>query len=439
MSSSRQIDRAQRPVWWIGRLSVLVAVVMVLSSLLGSHLTSAKQLHGPAGAGNVIKIGVLTTLAGPFAVPGQDGFRGVQLAFKQVGYKVAGKTIKLIEEGTDASVGLARDKVRKLVEQEGVDFVIGPLSGDEGLYAVKPYAKLHPNITFINGTSAAEDTTLRSPAKNFFRFTTDGVQWMAGVGTYAYNVKHYHRMALVAEDYSFPYSQVAGFMTEFCRLGGHMVQKNWVPIGTHDYSSVVTKIPSNIDAVYVALGGSDAVNFLKAYDQFGGKAPIVGGSITVDQTVLGTKGALQKRLIGVPSAGPTADNNPAPAWQQFVRQYRTMPGHLPFPGLFSQGYYYEARAAILGLQKVQGDLSGGQKKFQNALAHLRFSGPTGVVYLDHNRQAVADNFLTEVVQQGNSLFNKLISVKHAVNQTLGVPEAQFLKRGPLSRNNPSCP
>jgi len=82
-----------------------------------------------------------------------------------------------------------------LVEQDGVDFVIGPLSGDEGLYAVKPYAKTHPNITFLNGTSAAEDTTLRSPAKNFFRFTTDGTQWMAGLGQYAYNTKHFHRVA----------------------------------------------------------------------------------------------------------------------------------------------------------------------------------------------------------------------------------------------------
>jgi branched-chain amino acid transport system substrate-binding protein len=421
-------------------LGVLIAIVLVLSSLVGSHSTSAKQLHGAAKAGGVIKIGVLTTLLGPFVALGQDTYRGVQLAFKQVGYKVAGKTIKLYLEGTDATAGLARDKVRKLVEQDGVDFVIGPLSGDEGLYGVKPYAKLHPNITFINGTSAAQDTTLRSPAKNFFRFTTDGVQWMAGLGSYVYNVKHYHRMAMVGEDYSYPYTQLAGFMYEFCAAGGHMVQKNWVPLGTHDYSSVVTRIPTNIDAIYVALGGSDAVNFLKAYTQFGGKAPMVAGSITLDQVVLSTKGALLSRVVGVPSAAPTADNNPTPAWQRFVQQYRTMPGHLAFPDLFAEGYYVEARAAILALQQVHGDLSGGQKKFQNALAHLRFSTPTGTVYLDHNRQAVGNNFLIEVTKGPNGLYNRLLKVIPHVNQTLGVPEAQWVKlHGPVTRNNPSCP
>ena len=64
--------------------------------------------------------------------------------------------------------------------------LVGPLSGDEGL-AVKDYAKTQPDVTFINGTSAAQDTTLRDPAPNFFRFSTDGAQWMAGLGDYAFN------------------------------------------------------------------------------------------------------------------------------------------------------------------------------------------------------------------------------------------------------------
>ena len=69
-----------------------------------------------------------------------------------------------------------------------------------------------------------------------------------------------------------------------------MVDKFWVPLGTKDYSSVVAKIPDDIDAVYVALGGADAVNFLTQYEQAGGNKPMIGGSITVDQTVLSSKG-----------------------------------------------------------------------------------------------------------------------------------------------------
>ena len=62
------------------------------------------------------------------------------------------------------------------------------LAGDEGL-AVKDYAKTQPTVTFLNGASAAQDTTFRDPAPNFFRFGTDGAQWIAGLGTYAFKDK----------------------------------------------------------------------------------------------------------------------------------------------------------------------------------------------------------------------------------------------------------
>ena len=84
-------------------------------------------------------------------------------------------------------------------------------------------------------------------------------------------------------------------MAEFCKAGGHVPSKSWVPIGNKDFSSVIAAIPDDVDAVYVALGGADAVNFLTQYQQAGGTAPLIGGSITVDQTVLSSKG---KRRCG---------------------------------------------------------------------------------------------------------------------------------------------
>jgi len=72
-------------------------------------------------------------------------------------------------------------------EYDKVDLVVGPLSGSEGI-AVKNYAKTQPQVTFLNGASAAQDTTLRDPAPNFFRWQTEGAQWMAGLGEYAYKV-----------------------------------------------------------------------------------------------------------------------------------------------------------------------------------------------------------------------------------------------------------
>jgi len=294
-------------------------------------------------------------------------------------------------------------------------------------------------VTFINGTSAAQDTTLRDPAPNFYRFTTDGAQWQAGLGQYAFD-KGYKKVVVVAEDYSFPYTQVFGFMLGYCKAGGHVVDKFWVPIGNKDFSSIVASIPDDIDAVYVALGGADAVNFLSQYDQAGGTKPMIGGSITVDQTVLGSKGKTKTYLIGTPSAGPIADNWDNPKWKAFVAAYKkAYPNGFPSPSLFAHGYYVEALAMMQALDTVHGDLSDGQKAFREALASETVDTPTGMVKLDKNRNAVADIFLTEVAQgEDGNLFNKVVKVIPAVDQTLGTPEDQFLALGPVSRTNPEC-
>jgi branched-chain amino acid transport system substrate-binding protein len=393
-----------------------------------------------ARADDSIKVGLLATLEGPFTVLGQDGVRGAELAFKEANYTAGGKKIEVIKGSSDASPDSAVKAARKLVEQDGVKILVGPLSGDEGL-AVKDYAKTQPNVTFINGTSAAQDTTLRDPAPNFFRFTTDGAQWMAGLGGYAYKDKGYRTVVTVAEDYSFPYTQVFGFMADFCKAGGHVPKKFWVPIGNKDFSSVIAAVPDKVDAIYVALGGADGVNFLTQYQQAGGTAPLIGGSITVDQTVLGTQGKQRDYVIGTPSAGPIADNAEGPAWKKFVDDYKAAyKDGFPSPSLFAQGYYIETKALLAALDKVNGDVSGDQAKLRDALTHLALDTPTGKVTLDKNRQAVADNYLTEVAKADDGhLYNKVVKVIPAVNQTLGIPEADFMKLGVANRDNPSCP
>jgi len=402
-------------------------------------LASSALLTGAANAEGTIKVGLLATLEGPFTVLGQDGVRGAELALNEAHYMAGGKKLEIIKGSSDASPDSAVKAARKLVEQDGVSILIGPLSGDEGL-AVRDYAKTQPGVTFVNGTSAAQDTTLRDAAPNFYRFSTDGAQWMAGLGEYAHDVKGYKTVVTIAEDYSFPYTQVFGFMAAFCKAGGHVPKKFWVPIGNKDFSSVIAAIPDKADAIYVALGGADGVNFLTQYQQAGGTAPLIGGSITVDQTVLGTQGKQRDYVVGTPSAGPIADNSEEPAWKKFVADYKAaFKDGFPSPSLFAQGYYINTRAVLLALDQAGGDLSNGEAKFRDALGKLEFDTPTGKVKLDKNRQAIADNYLTEVAKAADGhLYNKVIKVVPAVNQTLGIPEADFLKLGVANRDNPDC-
>jgi branched-chain amino acid transport system substrate-binding protein len=388
-----------------------------------------------------LKVGILATLEGPYTVLGEDAMRGFELAVMQHHNKAGGKDLEIIRGSSDASPDSALRAARKLVEQDKVDVLIGPLSGSEGI-ALRDYAKTQPQITFINGSSGALETTYVTPAPNYFRFNIDGAQMQKGLGEYIYNVKHYKKIATVGEDYSFIYTQVFGLALDYCPLGGQITKRIWVPLGTKDFSSVIASLPDDVDAIYLGLGGADAVNFLNQYQQAGGNAKLIGGSIMVDQTVLSSKGKAKEALIGTVSAGPQGDTWDDPRWQAFVKAYQdAWPPEKRFTGPSLGGtYYYDSTLAVLlALDKVNGDLSDGNKKFRAALASLELESPTGKITLDSNRQAIGTSFVTEAIKDANGdLVSKVVKVVPNVNQTLGFEPAVFAKIGLPGREVPVC-
>lgn len=381
-----------------------------------------------------IKVGLVSITEGPFAVMGADCFRGGDLALRERQMRAGGRPIEVVRAGTNATPDRAVNEVRRLVEQDRVDIVVGPLSGSEGI-AIKNYSRTQPQCTFLNGSSAAQQTTLQDPSPNFFRFSMDGVQWMAGLGSEA--SRRYRRVAALGEDYSFPWAQLKGFAIEFCRAGGTIAQRFWVPLGNRDYSAVISRMPADIDAIYVALGGTDAVNFLTQYEQSGGEKPIIGGSVTVDQTVLSFRGARRPDwLLGTLAASPIGDNWDHPAWRKFVADYRReFPDGLPTPSLFAAAYYQNMMAALTAVDVVRADFSNNHQALRRTLSTMTLNGPTGPVRLDANRNAIANVFLTEVGREGAGLVNKVLRVTPNVNQTLGMPPDQFLQMGFATRTS----
>jgi len=405
---------------------------------------------GTAHAADKIKIGVTATLEGTYTVLGEDGMRGYELAVKAHGGKAGGREIETIVGSTDASPDSAIRAAKKLVEQDKVDVLISPLSGAEGI-AVRDYSKTQPQITVINASSGAVETTYGdpsagvTPSPTFYRFNMDGAQWHAGLGDYVYNVKHYKKIATVAEDYAFTYTQVMGLTVEYCKAGGQISKRFWVPLGTKDFASTIAALPDDVDAIYLGLGGADAVNFLNQYQQAGGNAHLLGGSIMVDQTVLSSKGKAKEALIGTVAASGMADNDPNPKWQAFVKAYQAHPktgyfkNAFPSPSLLAINYYNSGDAVFKALDEVKGDLSDGNKKFREALNTIVLDAPNGKITLDENRQAIGTNFVTEVAKdEKGDLITKVVKVIPNVQERLGFSKAVFDKFVPPGRDNPPC-
>jgi ABC-type branched-subunit amino acid transport system substrate-binding protein len=396
---------------------------------------------GSANAADKIKIGFFSTLEGPYTTLGEDGQRGFDLAMMQHHNKAGGKELEIVRGSSDASPDSALRAAKKLVEQDKVEILIAPLSGSEGI-ALRDYAKTQPQVTFLNGCSGAQETTYVTPAPNFFRFNVDGAQMQWGLGDYIYNVKHYKKIATIGEDYSFIYTQVFGLALDYCQAGGQITKRIWVPLGTKDFASVISALPDDVDAIYLGLGGADALNFLNQYVQAGGNAKLIGGTIMVDQSILSTKGKAKDALVGVAAAGPQGDTSDDPKWQAFVKAYQAAwPPEKRFtsPSLCATNYYDETTAALQALDKVNGDLSDGHKKLREVLASLVLDAPNGQMKLDSNHQAIGLSFVTEVVKDKNGdLINKVVKVVPNVNQTLGFDPAIFAKIGLPGREVPVC-
>ena len=403
---------------------------------------AALALLAPAAAmADTIKIGLMAPQEGVFTEPGNDGIRGFKLALNKFNGEINGKKIEWVLGPTDATPDRAVREARKLIEQDQVDFIIGPLSGSEGI-ALRDYAKTIPNKTIVNAASGALETTYVDPAPNFFRYHPDGAQWGYGLGSYVVNEKGWKKIATVAADYSFGYTNFMGFAVDFCKAGGEISERFWLPLGSGDFASIIAALPDDVDAIYLGVGGTDAVNFLNQYEQAGGDTNIIGGTIMVDQTVLTARGRAKEALIGTPSSGVQADDWDDAGWQAYVKDYQdTFPANerFPTPSLFATNYYNSTMGALLALEAIGGELDDNQANFHAALSAVEMDTPNGHIKLDHNRQAIGSVFITEVVEgpDGN-LINTFKAKVDNVSQSLGMSPEEFAKIGLPSRDTPDC-
>ena len=410
----------------------LVASAILLALLLTIEFAAEADTE-------TLKIGVLAPLEGAFEPLGRDALRGYELALSEHEGRAGERPIEAFVESTDGTPDSVIARARALIDR-GASILIGPLAGIEGI-AIREFAKSVPDVTFVNGASAAQDATLRAPAENFFRFNPDSMQWIAGLGRYAYEEKGIRTVVSIAEDYSLPYTQLMGFMLDYCALGGEVLAQHWVSTGAGDAARIAGAVASTeTDALFLALEPRAAEIFLEAYAEAGGQAAIVTGATTLGGSLLRARG-IRPLLTGAISALPISESDDNDAWAAFAESYRErFPDAGPGPSLFALSYYVNTKAVLLALDETDGALGDGHELLREALAALRFDTPFGgPVELDAYRQAVTSTFIVEVVEASDgSLTQETVHTVTGVGQTLGLARDAFLALGPPSRANTQC-
>ncbi|MGH3089325.1 MAG: ABC transporter substrate-binding protein, partial [Rubrobacteraceae bacterium] len=280
-----------------------------LLGVAGTLLLSALILAGCGGGGGSregepIRVGVILPYSGVYAQLGEDITDAMELYFEE-NAEIAGRSVELITEDTEADPQVGVQAARRLIEQEGVDVLTGAVATPVAYGAIDITRR--DNIPFIISNATGNDAT-RQGAENVFRTSVSSYQVSYPMGEYLVD-EGTESIVVSAADYAAGYEHAGGFMEGFTEAGGEVVDEVYAPLGTSDYSSFLTRINERDPAgVWTFYAGSDAVRFVQQYQEFGLEAPLYGNGYVVEEDTLP---AQEDAAIGVQSSlhySPDLDN-----------------------------------------------------------------------------------------------------------------------------------
>ena len=285
------------------------------ASLLALSLVAACATGeaGEAEDSGEIVVGLVAPTSGFAANYGPEAAQGIEMALEEAGYQASGADIKLVkvdEDVLDPSQTLER--VKKLVEGDGADIVLGPIFGSNQ-QAVSAYLTQQdvPMFTMLGG-----DVALAGENSAFIWPGADKLT--AGpLGTYAAEELGYDKIATLAPDYAYGQNAIQGITDAFEAAGGAVAQQQWVPLGTTDMLQYATALKKDVDALAMWLVPSDAAAFVREYRNLDIDVPLLMFQGIFDPTYQEVGGQLTGE-IGLNEYNHLLDY---PANEQFTAAY----------------------------------------------------------------------------------------------------------------------
>jgi branched-chain amino acid transport system substrate-binding protein len=369
----------------------------------GAALTS--NLAAPAILAQTrapIRLGNLNSFTGAIAYAAEANVNGMNLYFDSIDWTVAGRKIEIIKEDDQFNPQVGLQKVKKLVESDKVDLVVGVQASNVAL-AVLNYMKQQKAFYVVSGAGTDAITWDRYPY--LFRTSISTYQLSTPMATYVYDNLG-KEIVTTASDYAGGRDVIAQFKGPYLAKGGKVLKEIWPPLGTTDFSPYLTDIKSiNPPVTYDFMPGADAIRFIQQYSEFGlkEKMPLTGFTIIDSQTI----STLGKTGVGVISALTYIDTVDNPESKKFAADYQAK--YKAAPDLFADYGYVAARALGEALKTVDGDTSD-KDKLAEAMTKVKFNAPRGPFRMDpvtHN--PIQDIYICQIIERDNKITTKILA------------------------------
>src|SRR5713101_7978016 len=268
----------------------------------GAAATAAGVAAGPwvlrahAQAGPV-KIGVVLPYTGVYAVLGESITQAMELVFARENWTVAGRKIEMIKEDDEMKPPVGIRKTEKLIDSDKVDILTGPVHSGI-LMGMRD--KVHSSKTILIVSNAGADAISRERCSRWI-FRTSFSNWQPCQPMGGWVAKNVSKEVFqIAPNYQAGKDMMNAFKETFVPAGGKVVAEDYPKLGETDYAPYLTKIKqSGAKAVFAFFSGTDAVNFVKQYDQFGLKQSIklTGAGFLTEPDVLPAQGGAALGVI----------------------------------------------------------------------------------------------------------------------------------------------
>ncbi|WP_419786420.1 branched-chain amino acid ABC transporter substrate-binding protein [Pseudodesulfovibrio sp.] len=343
------------------RLLVLVVALAMLGLVLGG-CGGKEEKKGE----QVLKIGTMSPLTGPYAADGNDIRQGAEIAvevFKAKGGIPGFSDIKVFPQDSACDPKQAVAAANKLINEK-VTGVVGAYCSSSTIPASETLAE--ENIVMLTPASTSPKVTERGLPYMFRTCGRDDHQGPAAV-KFMKDVLGVKKIFIVDDKTTYSQGLADGVEVAAKEAGIEVLDHDHVNQGDKDYSAVLTKVKAaNPDLVYVSLQNSAT----------GALMVIQAKRMGITATLMGQDAVYHPQLIEIAKDDAEGmfltfgaiDKN-APAFKEFQAKWKEKTGKEP--GAYS-AYSFDSATAYLNAVKAAGTTDPA--KVREQLTKLKFTG-----------------------------------------------------------------
>ncbi len=373
------------------RLSAFTAICFPYVHVLLGSLWLAGCGDKAAPAADELRIGALVPQTGIAASVGPEIMSGIEFVLSAAGYEVDGKKVVLIVEDEGDNPANAVTRARKLVEEDKVDVILGPMLAHTSA-AVAAYLEREgvPHLPWGMADQAVSSNAIYTAGT--------GVANGFVAGQFAADDLGATRAALLVMDYALGHQMRDGFSAGFQAGGGSVVSSQLLPLGTSDLAPYFEGL-GDADILGVLMVNPTDFAFVRQYREYGLDLPVVFISAQPqEETLLAQMGDDALGMHGVTMYGPDIDSA---ANREFVARFTKQFQHNPGIATVHAGYW--TTAMVLEAARASGNTD--RVGLGAALLAIEdFETPAGLLSITPGRMGVHPVYVFRASKGGGRYF-----------------------------------